>query len=124
MKSGENFQKIRQFHPIGNLKFQEGTLEQSGGFLSLKGLAHPEERMENATILSREMKLRLIGDEGNLLRTTKHIIDESAVYIFTTWTNELKKGFMVFHVIFFIDQFFLMNRIVAERTEYHPAPHH
>jgi hypothetical protein len=62
--------------------------------------------------------------EGNLLRTAKHIIDEGTVQIFTTWTNEIKKGHVIFHVIFFIDQFFLMDRRVTERTEYHPAPHH
>lgn len=80
--------------------------------------------MEGATILRREVKLRLIGDEGLLFGTTKHIVNERAIQIFTTWTNEIKKGHVVLHIIFFIDQFFLMDRRVAERTEYHPTPHH
>jgi len=36
MKSGGKFQKITSRHRMANVKFQEGMLEQTGGFLSVK----------------------------------------------------------------------------------------
>lgn len=59
--------------------------------------------MEGATILRREVKLGLIGNEGMLFGTTKHIVNERAIQIFTTWTNEIKKSLVVFDIVFFIN---------------------
>ena len=50
-----------------------------------------------------------VGGKGRLLGTPEHVVDEGAVEIFTTGTNQVKKGFMVGHIIFFIDQVFFMH---------------
>ena len=59
-----------------------------------------------------------------LFGTTKHIINEGTIQVFTTGANEIKKGLVVLYIVFFIDQFFFLDGIVTERTEYHPPPHH
>jgi hypothetical protein len=59
--------------------------------------------MEGAAVQSREIRLRLKGDAGMLFRATQHIINKRAVQIFTTRADEIKKGFMIFHIIFGIN---------------------
>jgi hypothetical protein len=73
---------------------------------------------------NEDVSLTLTGDERLLFRTAKHIINEGTVQIFTTWTNKIKNSLVVVHIIFFIDQFFVLDGLVTERTEYHPPPHH
>ena len=41
--------------------------------------------------------------EGMLFGTTKHIINKGAVQIFTTRTNNIKKGFVILYIVFSID---------------------
>ena len=60
--------------------------------------------------------------KGRLFRTTKHIINERTVQIFTPWTDEIKKRFMIFHVVFGINKVFLIDRLITERTEISSYP--
>jgi hypothetical protein len=82
------------------------------------------ERIDSVTYENQDVSLTLTGDEGMLFGTAKHIINEGTVQIFTTRTNKIKKGLVVLHIVFFIDQLFLLDGLVTERTEYHPPPHH
>jgi hypothetical protein len=66
-------------------------------------VAQPDERMEGTRILRQDVTLRLIGDKSDLLRTAKHVINERTIQIFATRTNEIKKGFVIFHIIFLVN---------------------
>jgi hypothetical protein len=65
-----------------------------------------------------------VEDERILFGTTKHIINEGTIQVFTTRANEIKKGLVILYIVFFVDQFLFLDGIVTERTEYHPPPHH